>query len=100
LSGLASGAYDVYVYTDGDNHGFTRSGGYTVTGAAATTVQAIDVADTNFTGTFVPASGGAGNYVKVRVTGTGFTVTATPLTGTNATLRAPINGLQIVPVAP
>src|SRR5437763_505154 len=26
VSGLVQGAYDVYVYADGDNHGFTRTG--------------------------------------------------------------------------
>jgi hypothetical protein len=36
----------------------------------------------------------------VRVDGTGFTVTAKPPAGSNPTLRAPVNGMQIVAVGP
>jgi hypothetical protein len=51
----------------------------------------------NFSGTFTQASGTPGNYVKFTIDGDGFTLVATPRTGTNATLRAPVNAIQIVP---
>ena len=56
-----------------------------------------DAGGTNFSGTFTRADNSAGNYVKFTISGSAFTITATPRTGGNATLRAPINGLQIVP---
>jgi hypothetical protein len=34
------------------------------------------------------------------MSGTSFTLTARPLTGGNSTLRAPVNGIQIVPRPP
>jgi hypothetical protein len=51
----------------------------------------------NFSGTFTQASGTPGNCVKFTIDGDGFTLVATPRTGTNATLRAPVNAIQIVP---
>jgi len=98
VSGLPSGAYDIYVYADGDNHEFSRSASYRLSapGAADATIALTDAASTNFSGTFTEAAGGAGNYVKFAVTGSGFTLVATPTSGTNATLRAPINAIQIV----
>jgi len=65
-------------------------------GITATT-RVTDPANTNFSGTFTEALNSTGNYVKFSITGTGFTLTAKPLTGTNPTLRGPINGIQIVP---
>lgn len=99
VAGLASGAYDVYVYADGDNHEFTRTAAYRISGAGitATTTTLTDSANTDFGGTFTQAAGTGGNYVKFSVSGGGFTLTATPSTGTNATLRAPVNAIQIVP---
>jgi hypothetical protein len=99
VAGLPSGAYDVYVYVDGDNHEFTRTAAYRLSGSGitATTINATDTAFTNFAGTFTQASGSAGNYVKFTITAAGFTLTATPVSGTNSTLRAPINAIQIVP---
>ena len=46
VAGLSPGAYDVYVYMDGDNHEFTRTGIYTLgpSGGTATTIKATDVA--------------------------------------------------------
>jgi hypothetical protein len=64
------------------------------------TIELIDRANTNFAQTFTPASGGPGNYVTFRITAGEFTLTARPVSGGNATLRAPVNGIQIVPVAP
>jgi len=98
VTGLRSAVYDVYVYVDGDNREYTRTANYRlITSGSDTTIVATDPANTNFSGTFVQASGGAGNYVKFTITGEGFTLTATPMTGTNATLRAPVNAIQIVP---
>ncbi len=102
LSGLGDGLYDVYVYVDGDNRSYTRTGAYslTVAGAPQATVHATDMANVNFSSAFTAAANGSGNYIRFRIDGTGFTLRATPLSGSNTTLRAPINGLQIVPVAP
>ena len=99
VTGLPSGTYDVYVYADGDNREYTRTAAYRISGSGVTdtTINLTDTAYTNFSGTFTQAAGGAGNYVKFAITAGGFMLTATPLTGTNPTLRAPINAIQIVP---
>ena len=99
VSGLAQGSYDVYVYADGDNHGFNRTGSYTISGAgiASTTVALTDAANTTFSGTFTAAANSTGNYLKFSITASGFTLTATPVNDGSATLRAPVNAIQIVP---
>ena len=100
VTGLPSRTYDVYVYADGDNRAYSRSGVYRLTpaGGAGTDVGATDPPGANFSGTFVEAAGGSGNYVKFTVTGSGFTVTATPSSASpGASLRAPLNAIQIVP---
>jgi hypothetical protein len=99
VSGLPPGAYDVYVYVDGQNYEFNRTAAYRISGSGitATTVNLTDPANTNFDATFTQAQDSPGNYVKFSINATGFTLTATPGTGGNATLRAPVNGLQIVP---
>ena len=98
VAGLPSGSYDVYVYADGDNREYTRTAAYRITGGGTdTTANLTDPANTNFSGTFTPAAGTPGNYVKFTLTAAGFTLTATPISGTNPTLRAPINAIQIVP---
>lgn len=101
VAGLAARDYDVYVYVDGDNKGYLRTASYAIGGPniTPTSVNVVDPPSTNFSGTFTEASGSSGNYVRFRITGTAFTVTATPGTSTNANVRAPINGIQIVPVA-
>jgi hypothetical protein len=100
VAGLAPGAYDVYVYVDGDNRTYTRTGAYRITGTGITpvTMNLADPADTNFAGSFSEATATSviGNYLKFSITGDGFTLTATPASSTNATLRAPINAIQIV----
>ena len=98
VAGLPSGAYDVYVYADGDNREYTRTAVYRIsgTGITATTVNLTDLANTHFSGTFAQAAGTSGNYVKFSINADGFTLTATPDTGSNATLRAPVNAIQIV----
>jgi hypothetical protein len=100
VAGLPPGAYDVYVYADGDNRAYTRTAAYEITGtgSAATTVNLTDQANTSFSGIFTEATAGAsnGNYVKFSINGSGFTLRATPLTSANANLRAPVNAIQIV----
>jgi hypothetical protein len=65
---------------------------------ASQTVNAGDAANSNFGGTFVQASGGGnGNYVKFVVTGASFTLQAIPVSSTSPYLRAPVNGLQLIP---
>ncbi|MEO8520797.1 MAG: hypothetical protein ABI603_05495 [Acidobacteriota bacterium] len=99
VSGLPRRVYDVYVYADGDNRSYTRSAAYTISGPGLTTTtrRLTDTANTNFAAALTPADEGAGNYVAFTVDGTDFTLTATPLAGSNPTLRAPVNGIQIVP---
>jgi len=101
VSGLAPRAYDVYVYADGANGSYARTAAYAIsgTGITTTTISLTDVANTNFSTTFTRASNGNGNYVKFTITGSGFTLTAAPVSGTNSTLRAPVNGIQIVPAS-
>lgn len=98
VSGLAQGTYDVYVYADGDNGTASRTGVYRVSaGGVTTTINLTDAANTNFNTAFVQANNSAGNYVRFTITGPGFTLTATPGTSSDGRLRAPVNGLQLVP---
>jgi hypothetical protein len=102
ITGLSAGTYDVYVYSDGNNGSNTRTSAYQISGAGipAASTNLTDAASTNFAGTFVQANNSSGNYVKFRITGSGFTVTATPGQSSNSIRRAQVNGLQIVPVVP
>ena len=101
VAGLAPGAYDVYVYADGDNAVATRAGSYQISGAGVTTttINLTDAANTNFNGTFTQANNSAGDYVKFSIDADGFTLTATPGQSSNGGRRAPVNGIQIVPTA-
>lgn len=96
LPASASG-YNVYVYTDGDNGTSTRTGRYQI-GASA--VNVTDSGGANFSGAWEPSSGGAGNYTLFNVAGAGFTLTATAVSSSDPWLRAPVNGIQIVPAGP
>ena len=100
VAGLPLGTYDVYVYVDGDNPNTDRSGAYTISGPGITTTTAnlLDPIGVSFAGTYKPADGGAGNYVRFTIAGTGFTVDATPV-GPGTSRRAPVNGIQIVPAS-
>ncbi len=102
VDGLSAGDYDVYVYCDGDNKAYNRTATYEISGPGITTIATVvnDAPNANFSGTFSEATGSTGNYVKFRITGSGFTVTATPGTSTNLNVRAPVDGIQIVPVVP
>jgi len=101
IAGLAPRAYDVYVYVDGANKSFQRTGTYTISGPGmtTTTITATDAASADFAGVFQRADHSAGNYVKFTVNGSSFTLSATPGPAATDTRRAPINGVQIVPAA-
>jgi len=100
VTGLPTGAngYDVYVYADGDNGPSTRTGSYQLTGTGISlpAVTLTDSANTNFSGTYSLGSNSAGNYLKFSINANQFTLTATPSTASDGTLRSPVNGLQIV----
>src|SRR5882762_265363 len=102
VTGLPSNpvGYNVYVYADGDNGGATRTGTYQISGTGITTssINLTDAALTNFGGTFTQANNSNGNYVVFTINATAFTVSATPGASTDAYPRAPINGIQIVPL--
>ena len=95
--------YNVYLYADGDNASATRNGAYQISGTGITTtsVNLTDPANTNFSGTFAQGNNSNGNYVMFTITAAvaGFTITATPGASTDAFSRAPLNAIQIVPVA-
>lgn len=102
LAGLPQQVYDVYVYVDGDNKTYNRSAAYTISGPGITTatVNLTDAAGANFGTTFTLAGDSKGNYVRFTVNASGFTLTATPTLPASGTRRAPVNGIQVVPVPP
>jgi len=101
VSGLASlGYYDVYVYAAGD--GTNRVGEYTIGNQTYWTND-----NSTFSGTFTRSTaetdpGGyqnatAGNYMVFSdLTGNSVSLTATGAYAADGTLRAPVNGIQIV----
>lgn len=123
VSGLAalSGTYSVIVYLDGGNGDEWRQGIYAI---GSTSVMAEDSEGVDFNsgsgnnpnGLFqIPVAGGTGNQswpfspnnsegnviIFTGLTGSGFTLTATPGASSDmSTQRAPINGIQIVGVIP
>ena len=104
ISGLAPNptGYDVYVYVDGNNLSESRTGQYTLSSRTATTtmISATDDASVDFSGIYSAASDGPGNYIKFVAAGTDFVITGSPLSSTGSFLRAPINGMQIMPRPP
>ncbi|MCU1241144.1 MAG: hypothetical protein JWO71_1870 [Candidatus Acidoferrum typicum] len=103
VANLSSGTYNIYVYADGDNGTSTRTGSYQLSGPGITPtiISLTDAPNTNFAGTFVQANNSNGNYIlfsNVPVT-SGFTLTATPGQTSDGYPRAPVNGIQIVPVS-
>jgi hypothetical protein len=93
-----SAGYDVYVYCYGNmTVAATRPARYTIGSTTHNTIQTGPMA-TSFGGYVLAPEGGAGNYVLFRnMTGTDFTLTAQPMTGsTDQLFRAPVNGIQIV----
>jgi hypothetical protein len=105
VTGVPPTTYDVYVYADGSNSTSSRTGGYRISGSGitSTTINLTDAANANFNGTFTQANNSNGNYVRfssIQIGSSGFTVTATPGASSTSTRRAPVNAIQIVPVAP
>jgi hypothetical protein len=103
VAGLPSNAngYTVYVYADGANGSASRTGTYQISGTGITTtsISLTDAANTNFSGTFTPANNSNGNYVVFTIPNViGFTLSAIPSTASDGTKRAPLNGIQIVPL--
>lgn len=91
---ITAGGYDVYVYFLALlGNGETRTHAIKI---GSTTFTVSQTGRTTFTGYSLYDSGTSkGNYVVFKqVTGASFTLTSTALTG--ATLRAPVNGIQIV----
>jgi hypothetical protein len=104
VNGLPSNAngYNVYVYADGDNGGATRSGTYQISGTGITTtnIGLTDAANTNFAGTFTQANNSNGNYVVFTIPNVaGFMISAIPGAASDTQERAPVNGIQIVPIS-
>jgi hypothetical protein len=107
LPNSMSGAHDVYVYCYGNINATTRTYQYKIGSTTQTVSQTGPSSVTTFPGhSPAPGPGGpdggptTGTYVVFQnVTGTTFTLTATPLTSTatpTPVLRAPVNGIQIV----
>jgi hypothetical protein len=101
VSGLPANGngYNVWVYADGDNGSASKSATYQITVPGSTTsVNLTDTPNTNFSGTFTQANNSAGNYVVFTISATSFTLYAIPSTASNGYPRAPVNGIQIVPI--
>ncbi|MBC8132640.1 MAG: hypothetical protein H7X95_06635, partial [Deltaproteobacteria bacterium] len=92
---IAEAAYDVYVYVSGDVQvAQMRTYRYAI-GTTTFVVTETGTVPTAFPGFTLAPEGGAGNYVVFRnISGTSFTLTATP--GSGSPSRAPVNGIQIV----
>ena len=120
---LTSRPYSLILYFDGDNGGNNRVGQYSISGATTgnATYWARDAANTNFSGSFIPAqstvdpiAGGgaidnnataaltvpAGNMMVFHgLSGSGFTLSAQSSVASDATNRSSIQGFQIMPTA-
>lgn len=92
---IATKGYDVYVYVwGGIPSAATRVYRYSV-GNASVDVTQMGPTPTTFSGYQLVSTSGSGNVIVFKnVTGAAFTITATPVSGTQ--MRAPVNGLQIV----
>jgi hypothetical protein len=98
LAGAMSGGYDVYVYCFGEmTWADTRTYKYKIGSTTHTVTQTEPPLVTSFSGYTLAPEAGAGNTVVFRnVTGTSFTLTAMPGSSLHQTVRAPVNGIQIV----
>lgn len=96
---IASGSYDVYVYTVGDVAGDMRSYQYGL-GSQFQTVTQNSAPPVPPPSPFPYTSANDGmigtHVVFTSITGDSFSVTAKPISGTNNIYRAPVNGIQIV----
>jgi hypothetical protein len=92
ITGLPTGTYDIYVYTDGDNGQASRT--YIYSAPANPDTSIVDSPGSNYAGTLTLNK----FYLKDTITGTSFTITARPGATSDGTPRAAINGIQIVPI--
>jgi hypothetical protein len=95
--------YSVYVYANGSISSGTNTGIYQVSGAGITASNVSLTYGSDFNGTFTQATPTSpdGNYVLLTIPSvSGFTLSAIPSTATSGYKRAPINGIQIVPLGP
>lgn len=105
VNGLASdpSGYTVYVYAQGASNSSSNTGIYQISGPGITTTSTTLTYNSNFAGTFTQAtaSNPIGNYVAFTIPNvSGFTVSAIPSTASSGYERAPINGIQIIPLSP
>ena len=100
VSGLSSSSsgYTVYVYANGDTSG-SVTGIYQISGTGITTTSTSLTYTSDFNGTFTQANNSVGNYLVFTIPNvSSFTLSAIPSTASSGYLRAPVNGIQIVPV--
>ncbi len=91
---ITANGYDVYIYVDGGYTTATRTGIYSIGSAS---ISVTDPGGVDFSGTFILANNSVGNYTVISgVTGSSFTLTATPGTASDGVERAPLNAIQIV----
>ena len=104
VSGLPgnSAGFTVYVYAQGaSSSSATNTGIYQLSGAGITTSSVPLTYNSNFNGTFTQAtaSNASGNYIVFTIPNVaGFQLAAIPSTASNGIERAPLNGIQIVPI--
>jgi len=101
VSNLAASTngWSVYVY-DQEVITSTRGAAYVISGSGITTAtnDITELTTAGFSGTFTQASNSSGNYGVFTIGNVnGFTISATPVSASDGNLRAPINGIQIVP---
>ena len=104
VSGLPPNAngYNVYVYAE-DLSTATKTGIYQISGPGITTTSIIIQFETSFNGTFTQAtsSNPVGNYAILTIPSvSAFTLSAIPNTASIPYHRAPVQGMQIVPLGP
>jgi Immunoglobulin domain/Abnormal spindle-like microcephaly-assoc'd, ASPM-SPD-2-Hydin len=102
VSGLpsSSNGYTVYVYASGSTGG-SNTGIYQISGAGIATSSVTLTYQSSFNGIFTlaTASSPIGNYVVFTIPDVpGFRLSAIPSTSTTGYERAPVNGIQIVPI--
>jgi len=105
VSGLPSNAngFTIYVYAQGATNNSSNTGIYQISGTGITTTSATLTYNSNFNGTFTQAtaSNPIGNYVVLTIPNVpGFTLSAIPSVASTGYERAPLNGIQVVPIAP
>jgi Domain of unknown function (DUF1929)/PKD domain len=102
VTGVPSNAngFNIYVYANGSTNG-SNTGIYQISGSGITTTSTTLTYKSNFNGTFTQAtaSNPVGNYVVFTIPNVpSFTISAIPSTASTGYERAPVNGLQIVPI--